>query len=61
MVVCEMIVLENKHVFFTSVSAQFRLIGRPREREADTEEPGLNTLLFFDRALWFFYMPSAKH
>jgi len=29
----------------------------PREREADTEEPGRCPTLF-EGALWFFYMPS---
>ena len=39
------------------------LFGRPRERGADTEEPGRCPTLF-EGALWFFYMPSylsVKH
>ena len=42
---------------FMFVSAHCWLIGRPRERAADTEEPGCSTLLFFDETLCFsFYM-----
>ena len=36
----------------------FGLIGRPREREADTEKPGQRPTLF-EGALWFFHMPSV--
>ena len=32
------------------VSAQIWILGRPREREADTEEPGFNSRLFFEGA-----------
>ena len=38
---------------------KLELIECPREREADTGEHWCDTLLFFQRALWFFYMASV--
>ena len=46
---------------FTSVSAHFRLIVRPRERKADTEETECYIILFSGRILVFFHIPGVKH
>ena len=43
-----------------SVSAQCRLIGCLTEWEEVTEEHWCNTLLIFDKALWFYDMPVVS-
>ena len=45
---------------FNSVSAQSWVIGRPGGREADTGEPGCNTLLFFNGAPLRFCFKCAR-